>query len=236
MRSVSGLSITANNTIIYYDQWENGYDLDIANPANLWSVGNLGGTQVWGNGVAADGCPPNKDGVIPLACSDANDVLTSGNVIVLENNVPLPRNPATILFDGRDKVGATKSVAVTRSIWGIAPGTVLADAVEVFDTTRWGTSFRIPVGQNLSAASSSMFEYTSLFVMASQDATTVTVDTDGNGVTDITTTINQGQTYYLNGGLSSNALVTSTKPVAVNLITGDIGSTYEWQPRAPIVL
>ena len=31
MRSVSGLSITANNTIIYYDQWENGYDLDIAN-------------------------------------------------------------------------------------------------------------------------------------------------------------------------------------------------------------
>ena len=38
MRSVTGLSLTANNTIVYYDQWENGYDLDIANPTNLWNA------------------------------------------------------------------------------------------------------------------------------------------------------------------------------------------------------
>ena len=114
---------------------------------------------------------------------------------------------------------------MTRSVWGIAPGTVLADAIEVFDTTRWGTSFRIPIGQNLS--SSSMFEYTSLLVMGSQDVTALTIDTDGNGTTDVTTTVNQGQSYQLNGGLFSNALVTANKPVAVNLLTGDVGSTYE---------
>jgi hypothetical protein len=228
MRSVTGVSITADNTIIYYDQWENGYDLDIANPINNYSSpGNLGGTQVWGNGNAADGCAPNTDGATPLTCTNANDVLNSGDVIVLDNLAPLPRNPAAILFDGRDKVGATKTVAVTRSLWGTAPGPVLADAVEVLDTTRWGVSFRLPVGQNLNAASSNMFEYTALFVIASQDATTLTIDADGNGVADVTTTINQGQSYHLNGGLSSNALVTASKPVAVNLITGDIGSSYE---------
>ena len=69
---------------------------------------NLGGTQIWGNGNALDGCPPNKMGV-PLTCTNGNDVLNGGDVIVLENDVTLPRNPATILFDGRDKVGATKT-------------------------------------------------------------------------------------------------------------------------------
>jgi len=217
MHSITGISITGNGTVLYYDQWENGYELDIANPTQA-------NTQIWGDGNAANGCPPNINGT-PLTCTNGNDVLVAGNVIILENNVALPRNPATVLYDGRDKVGATKAVAVTRSAWATAPGTVLADAVEVYDTTRWGTSFRIPVGQNLS--SSSMFEYTALLVMAGQDGTVVQIDKDGNGTIDDTQTLNQGQAYQISGGMSSNATVTALKPVQVNLITGDVGSTYE---------
>jgi len=217
MHSITGISITGNGTVIYYDEWENGYELDIANPTQA-------NTQIWGDGNAANGCPPNLNGA-SLACTNGNDVLVAGNVIILENDVALPRNPATVRYDGRDKVGATKAIAVTRSAWATAPGTVLADAVEAYDTTRWGTSFRLPVGQNLS--SSSMFEYASLLVMASQDGTVVQIDKDGNGTVDDTQTLNQGQAYQISGGMSSNATVAASAAVQVNLITGDIGSTYE---------
>ncbi|MCX6049084.1 MAG: hypothetical protein NT075_28620, partial [Chloroflexi bacterium] len=215
MHGVIGVSITVNNTIIYYDQWENGYDTDIANPTNLYSAGNLGGTQIWGDGNTANGAPPG----VP------SDILNAGTVISLENDIAIPRNPATILFDGRDKLSSSKVVAVTKSAWALTPGTVLADAIEVNDTTRWGSSFKMPIGQDLS--SSSMFEYTSLLVMASENGTVVQIDTDGNGTVDLTQTLSQGQSYQVNGGIKSNATVTSSKPIQVDLITGDIGSTYE---------
>src|SRR5258705_5001089 len=52
------LAAVSSNTIIYYDQWENGYDADIANPSNIYSGGNPGGTQIWGDGNTANGFPP----------------------------------------------------------------------------------------------------------------------------------------------------------------------------------
>ena len=49
------IAAVANGTIIYYDQWENGYDTDIANPTDLYSSpGNLDGTQIWGDGNVAN--------------------------------------------------------------------------------------------------------------------------------------------------------------------------------------
>ncbi len=62
MTNYNSIAVNENSTLVYYDQWENGYDSDIANPTNLYSASNLGGTQVWGNGVAADGCAPNIAG------------------------------------------------------------------------------------------------------------------------------------------------------------------------------
>ncbi len=56
------IAIGTTGTLVYLDQWENGYDPDIANPANLYSAGNLGGTQIWGNGICADGVAPDKNG------------------------------------------------------------------------------------------------------------------------------------------------------------------------------
>ncbi len=215
MHGVTGISITADGTLLYYDQWENGYEPDLATPSNLYSAGNLGGTQIWGDGDSSNGAPPGV----------ASDILNAGTVIVLENDVSIPRNPSTIRFDGRDKIGSTKVVAITKSAWATSPGTVLADAVEVVDTTRWGTAYKIPLGQDLS--SSFMFEYTSLLVMASADGTVVQIDKDGNGSVDITQTLNQGQSYQVNGGVNSSAAVTASAPVQVNVISGDIGSSYE---------
>lgn len=84
------IAIGADATLVYYDQEENGYDSDIANPTDLYnSVTNPDGVQVWGNGEADDGCAPNIAGVA-LTCTDANDVLNAGDVIVPYNAVPVP--------------------------------------------------------------------------------------------------------------------------------------------------
>ena len=72
-----------------------------------------------------------------------------------------------------------------------------------------------------------MFEYTGVTVMASEDGTVIDIDTDGNGVTDITTTLNEGESYLVNGGLVPGATITTSQPVQVDLITGDICGTYE---------
>ncbi|MBX3010174.1 MAG: DUF11 domain-containing protein [Caldilineaceae bacterium] len=215
MHSVVGISITANDTLIYYDHWENGYDADIANPTNLYSATNPGGTQIWGDGDPTNGAPPGI----------TSDRLNAGTIIVLENDITIPRSPATIRYDGRDKLGATKVTAMAKSAWATTPGTVLADAVEAIDTTRWGTTFTIPIGQNLN--SSAIFEYVSLLVMAGEDGTLMQIDSDGDGTVDITQTLSQGQSYQVNGGINSGARVTTSKPVQVNLLTGDIGATYE---------
>ena len=231
MRSVTGISITTSNTLVYYDQWENGYDSDLANPVNIWSASNLGGTQIWGNGKAIDGCPPNKDGKTALTCSDANDVLVQGNTIVLDNNVPLPRTSA-IFFDARDKVGSTKVIAVTRSLWALTPGTVLADAVEVYDTNRWGLSYEMPVGENLTnnpaTGTNTLFSYSGALIIASQNGTTVNIDPDGPGATAALTPVflNQGDSYQVNGGMKLSAPVISNNPIQVNFLTGKDGSTY----------
>jgi LPXTG-site transpeptidase (sortase) family protein len=229
MISVTGISVTTSDTQIYYDQWENGYELDLANPTNIYPA--VGGTQIWGNGLAADGCPPNIDGRTPLVCTNENDILSLGNTIVLNNEVPLPRTSA-VFYDGRDKLGSNKVIAVTRSLWAKTPGTVLADAVEVYDTTRWGTYYEMPVGENTtnnpSAGTNTLFSYSSALIIASQNGTSVTIDPDGTGATAAIGPIllNQGDAYQVNGGMKMGGTVTSNNPIQVNLLTGKVGSTY----------
>ena len=234
MTSVTSIGVTALNTVLYYDQWEDGYELDVTNPTQA-------STKIWGDGNTGNGdvCPL----VQPASLCTAPDTLKPGAVIVLRNDVPLPRNPANLFYDGRDKVSATKILTMARSLWAAnnQPGTVLADASEVYDLSRWGTDYRLPVGEDLNALSSNMYEYVSLLVVAAQNGTTVTVDKTGNGVTgdDVTGTLNQGDAYQVSaatvGDLTSNAHVTSNKPIQVHLITGDIGSTYEsrWYTLLP---
>jgi uncharacterized repeat protein (TIGR01451 family) len=217
------IAVATDNTLVYYDQWENGYDSDIANPTNLYSTSNLGGTQIWGNGLAADGCAPNKSGA-PVACSDANDVLNAGDVIVPHSVIPVPRDSNNIFFDARDKVGASASIAMARATWAAGSNTLNAFAHEMYSTNEWGTAYEAPVGTNTSNAGS-MFEYSGLTIMASQNNTTVQVDADANGSFETTVTLNEGQATLV-APTRQGARVQSDKPVQVTLVTGDIGSAY----------
>ena len=117
--------------MIYYDQWEDGYETDLSNPTQPT-------TQIWGDGNDAHGIPPGF-AHNPLG-------LPAGTVITLTNNVTLPRNPSTILWDARDRIAATKALVISRAGWPIPTGPVFAGAVSVLSTMDYGTNYISPVG------------------------------------------------------------------------------------------
>ncbi len=219
IRTVVSIAAISDDTIIYYDQWENGYEPELGHPSDIYDAAtNPDGVQIWGDGDPSNGAPPNVPG----------DVINAGTVAVLENTIPAnPRDSADIFFDGGDKFAVTKPVAVTRASWAIDPGTVLAGAVEVYDTSYFDTSFEAVVGEDI--PSGNMFEYVSLVVQAAEDDTTVQIDWDDDGTVDVTQSLDEGGSYQVptSASVVAGATVTSSAPVQVHMLTGDIGAIYE---------
>jgi uncharacterized repeat protein (TIGR01451 family) len=222
---VTTISIAiGGNTVIVYDQWENGYEATLSTPLNLYSSGasgcppaNPAGTQIWGNNNLCDGIAPGF----------TSDLLSSGDVILLNNSVPVPRNPAELRFDGADKVGSSYPIAITKLAFPSTPGSVLAGGVEVIKAAGWGTDYRAPVGQNLSG-STNPWEYARFFVMAGVDQTEVFKNGVSQGI------LNQGKNLVI--PVNVNDRITANKPVQVDLITGDVNSSYEmrWYSLPPV--
>ena len=143
--------VGTTNTIIVYDHWEDGYENDLNNPMQP-------STLIWGDGNTNNGAAPGYP----------NNILPPGAVITLTNVVTLPRNPSVVKYDGRDRIGATKAVTVTRAGWATNIGTLMATATEVYDTSRYGTYFIIPVGTNTTPTIQN-FSYSSLHIIAAQE-------------------------------------------------------------------
>ena len=130
-----------------------------------------------------------------------------------------------ILFDGKDKVGASSSIAMARATWAEGSGTLNAFAHEMYATAEWGTAYEAPVGTNTTTNAGQMFEYSALSIMASQNNTTVQIDADANGTYETTVTLQEGGTTLVSG-IRQGARVLPDKPAQVVLVTGDVGSTY----------
>ena len=105
------------------------------------------------------------------------DTVMADDVIVLSNAVNINTLRTVIDFDGGDRVSASNLIAMTRAGWATRSSTLLADAVEVYDTNTWGATFEAPVGENLDY--NQLFEYSAILVMAANDNTTVAIDFDG---------------------------------------------------------
>jgi hypothetical protein len=219
VNTLISVTISANGTLIYWDHWEDGYE-------NLLSSTFQSTTEIWGDGNAANGCAPPLTGKL---CTDAKDKLYAGQAIVIQNDVPLPRVASKIVYDGGDNIKATYPVAVTRAAYPDVPGSLMAGAVEVYDTNSgWGIDFVAPLGSDTNLATNA-FEYVSLYCQAKEDNTTVKF----NGGT-IIKTLKKGETVIFDNILVNNK-VSSDKPIQVDLITGDKSSTYElrWYALLP---
>jgi len=224
-----GLSVLGEGYIIY-DHWEDGYEADITNPVQSTS-------EIWGDGDLSNGVAPGYP----------TDVIPAGSTLILTNSLTSGHNntstynpnaagadatlQATIDYDGKDKIYASGEASMSKFAWG-SIGTLSTSSSSVPPTRDWGTSFRLPVGQNTGSAGA-MFEISSLSIIAKDDNTVVTIDRDANGTTDITVTLNEGETYYLDSrqgatiiAVNQGATVNATKPVQVMLMTGDYSSSY----------
>lgn len=114
--TVISVAIAADNTVIYYDHWEDGYEanaMDFTQPT----------TEIWGDRNLANGAPPG-------VTDPALDVLNGGTAVVLENDVALPRDITNILYDGRDRIQSSLPIAVTRFAFPESPGSLMAGALE----------------------------------------------------------------------------------------------------------
>ena len=206
------IAAVSDGTVIYYDQWEDGYE-----HGHDYVAPQQATTRIWGDGNTANGFPPGVPG----------DLINAGTVIVLSNAVTTT-SPQTIDYDARDKIAASRTISVTRTYWATDSGTLFAGCVETFDTGLWGNEYRAPVGQSIAdATDGQMFEYTALSILAARDNTTVQIDADNNGAFETTVVLNEGQTHFVNGGVNVGGRVLADKPVQVILFSGDVGSNYE---------
>ncbi|MFN8454879.1 MAG: hypothetical protein U0401_09465 [Anaerolineae bacterium] len=225
IETIISIAVQRNSSVIYYDHWEDGLEANLTNPTQA-------STQIWGDNNPANGAPPNLGG---------RDVIRAGDVIILRNIVVLPRNPAILFFDGGDTLTSTGgAIAVTLTFWTAppGPGILFTDAWELYPTNRWGTDYRIPIGENLAGTGPNQrasFEVVGLNVQAVSDNTTLEIDLNGDGAPEDTVTLNQGQQYNRIGtpsGLGPDstlvgARVRSSAPVQVHLFTAQPSSTYE---------
>ncbi len=208
VRSYVSIGVVESDAIIYFDHWEDDFETDLGSISQAT-------TEIWGDGILTNGVAPGHP----------SDLLSAGDVIVLDNNVDTLTRQSVFDFDGGDKIASRGNLSITRLAWAAGPETFLAGAVEMNPTVDWGNTFTIPVGTNVNV--NNMFEYVGVSVMAQQDGTSVSIDIDADGTIDITTTLDEGESYFVNGTVQVGATINSSLPVQAHIVTGDICNTYE---------
>ena len=210
-------SAATDNTVIYYDHWEDGYERDITNPVQST-------TRVFGDGNPANGYPPGN----------ASDLIPAGTVFSLRNFVASTTLESVLDYDARDKVASYKPISLTKTIFPASTNTLLGGCVEVFERGLWGTEYRVPVGVDMPTTTATgtltwdadIFSYTALSIMAGAGGATVEIDADNNGAFEQTVTLEEGESQYVTG-VNAGGRVVSDRPVQVIMFTGRIGSTYQ---------
>jgi len=244
VETYTALSIARDGIILFYDEQEDGYEATINTPIQTNFNGNDTGpnpvdqsTQIWGDGYPENGYPPGHP----------DDKLELGDVIILRepeiDTSPVSNLNAILDHDAGDILASTEEVAITRSFWAAGGETLNAGAVELFPVSRWGGSYELPMGQditpgsmdastscNSSGAADYPFQEVALFIMADTDGTQVTVDfNDGGGSTDFQQSLDRGESAFVGftNTINVGASVTSVGGnVQVQVFTADVGSNY----------
>jgi hypothetical protein len=109
LKSIIALAISTDDTVVWYDHWEDGYEPLISSPTQP-------NTEVWGDGNCSNGY------AFGTSCNqDSDDRLVAGQSIVIQDSVDVDDTVTTSTnrYDGRDKIVASFPIAMTR---GMYPG------------------------------------------------------------------------------------------------------------------
>jgi len=232
------ISIRANYsaTIIYYDHWEDGYEPTAGTRTQST-------TEIWGDGNTSNGTAPGY----PTDIFPEGAIITIDNTSAYRTGNGRTATETTFQYDGRDKIYSTKLLTLTKVTGSDATFSVQSTKGNVIDTNKFGQLFVVPFGENIATLynptiPTTVFNYTSLFVRAAENGTVVQLDYNGDGVVDVKSpTLSEGMVWFYDGTASAagsagtagvgvnqandikaGAVVTSNKPVGVDLVFGGI--------------
>ncbi len=195
MHSLVSVVAGGNNTTIYYDHWEDGYDFDPSDPSGTADEVYFlpgGGTKVF----EGSNIPVNPRGTATYY--DGRDrIFTAGGAVTVNR---------AVWSDDSD----------TTTLYGLA--------WEVLPTKPFLKEYVIPVGQDLyddPPAGSSYHDFYRVYVIvqATEDDTFVSIDDPSISGIEQTVTLDEGevtQYYYPNAG----TIITSSAPVQVQFFVG----------------
>lgn len=230
MHSIISVVASSDNTIVYYDHWEDGYDFDPASPSTAdeyFTISSRGG--VW--------------------------ELESSNIKLAGVSPATPRctdNPPVDCYDGRDKIYVAGGVpTVTRTSWTEAVGTIQALSWEVYPVKPQLTTYKVPFGEDLDTAKDYRdFERVYTLIMATEDGTTVTIDLNNDGVIDsidadhdgtvdgTSLSLNAGEVYLLDNSsitLADLNLTYDFESGPSGFYTGTASGQTNWEYGTPTV-
>eukprot|EP00808_Paulinella_micropora_P029943 g68785.t1 len=130
---VLAVGIVFPGTIILYDHWEDGFEMDIREPSQST-------TLIFGDGDLATGFHPTF-------LTDLFEVTDSLVLVEQFVNASNDRDPAMIMYDARDRLWSTLPVVVVKAGYPTHAGAIQAGAFEIYPEGQFaGTHFRVGLG------------------------------------------------------------------------------------------
>ncbi|GAB4488888.1 MAG: hypothetical protein OHK006_19870 [Thermodesulfovibrionales bacterium] len=226
------ISVTAwsDNTTIYYDHWENGYNFDPNNPA------------------------ATADETYTLATAGANRVFESANIPIPRTTATFYDGGDRIYVAG-GSVTVTRASWLEERGAGVQ-----ALAWEIYPVKPQLTTYVLSFGEDLSGAPNNFLDFLRVYVLiqATENNTTFTVDLNGDGTPDVlnvnrnnvkgdagdltTVTLSKGQTFLLDrlsactsganclttpGTLNTGTVIQGSSTLQLKYVIGDPGANYE---------
>ncbi len=156
MHTIITITAWADNTTVYYDHWEDGYDFDPDNPLTADETVVLASS--------GDFHTFSDPGGVPIPLTGAGPYYDGRDIIYVAG-------------------GAT---TVSRTSWIESVGPTQSIAWEVYPVKPQLTAYILPFGEDLSSAPKNLTDFSRVFVLiqATGNGTIVTVDLDGDGTPD----------------------------------------------------
>eukprot|EP00457_Paulinella_chromatophora_P000130 gb/GEZN01000130.1/.p1 GENE.gb/GEZN01000130.1/~~gb/GEZN01000130.1/.p1 ORF type:complete len:2136 (-),score=248.51 gb/GEZN01000130.1/:226-6633(-) len=144
--TASGITVSSPNTIIHWDHWEDGYEVDPRNPSQST-------TEIWGDGNPLNGRPPGPQFVNDTFNISLYVTITEIFINVLNEEPTAMKLPARIKYDGGDMVHSTYPLSISKLNYPYNYGkndndwVYFSTGTEVLRNGDWdGTDFRLPLG------------------------------------------------------------------------------------------
>ena len=205
LRYVIGLTAYMDNTVVYYDHWENGYGFNPVTFTGADETYTANHGQVMS--FVSYNVPVNRTFGDPIASCGASSRNPSGTT--------------TNCYDGRDHIYVTGGVAASLTIWPEFTGTIYALSWGLYPTKPYQTYYRISVGQNLAAAPTYYLDFSNTYVIVQStvDNNLVTIDDPETPGVEVSVTLNKGEVTQLHN-IWSGTQVSATYPVQAQYIAG----------------